>query len=756
MTTFTGTSGNDTLTGGVGDDILNGLGGNDLLSGLDGNDSLDGGVGTDTLEGGIGNDTLDGGDGDPFDYASYANAGSAVTVNLTTGTASGGDGHDTLVHILSVFGSAYDDVIIGNSASNTLWGDDGDDTISGGDGSDLLVGGLGNDELSGGTGVDTAAYGDATSAVTVSLQSGTATGGAGIDTLSEIENLLGSPYADTLTGDDGANGIDGGAGNDLLSGSAGNDVLTGGTGDDTLAGDAGDDQIHGGTGSDTVVFTGTFAEYFVVFDSSAHQYLIHDMVAGRDGVDVVDSDVESFQFSDGTRGSVQMLVDAGTTFTGTAGNDLLTGTDHSDLMNGELGNDTLVGGAGNDWLKGGDFSTSDGADLLQGGLGNDLLEGGTGNDSLAGGAGNDTLCGGDVSGSLASDGTDTAVFQGNYADYSATYDSATGWYTIIDGVAGRDGTDMVRSVEFFQFNDSVRPAAQLLGTLTDGTDANDSLSGGIGNDTLNGGLGDDTLQGGGGNDLIAGGFGNDTASYAGAANAVTVSLALTGAQSTGGAGSDTLTGIENLIGGNGNDRLTGDFQDNQLDGGPGNDTLVGGGGRNVAGYSGAAADYTVDVAGGVVTVTDRVGGDGTDTLTQIDRLKFANEGLALDLSGDAGLVATTIGAVFGAASVQNAHYVGVGLQLLDQGSTYEALMQLALDARLGVNASHKAVVDLLYTNVTGAAPTAAQEAPFVALLDSGQYTPATLGILAAQQPLNLTGVNIEFWSKVGLPFEWLG
>src|SRR5205823_2414677 len=160
-------------------------------------------------------------------------------------------------------------------------------------------------------------------------------------------------------------------------------------------------------------------------------------------------------------------------------------------------------------------STNDGADQLQGGTGDDILEGGTNNDTLTGGAGNDTLCGGDVSGSLASDGTDTAVFQGNFADYSATYDSATGWYTVVDGVAGRDGTDMVRSVEFFQFSDAVRPAAQLLGSLINGTDGGDSISGGTGNDTLNGGLGDDTLQGGGGNDVIAGGLGHDTATYAG-------------------------------------------------------------------------------------------------------------------------------------------------------------------------------------------------------------------------------------------------
>ena len=81
--------------------------------------------------------------------------------------------------------------------------------------------------------------------------------------------------------------------------------------------------------------------------------------------------------------------------------------------------------------------------------------------------------------------------------------------------------------------------------------------GDAGNDTLKGGGGNDLLAGGAGNDYIEGGEGIDTASYSTTTGSVRVNLAVTTAQSTGGAGSDTLTGIENLVGGSGNDTLTG-------------------------------------------------------------------------------------------------------------------------------------------------------------------------------------------------------
>ena len=99
MATFTGTTGNDSLAGSTTADQMFGLEGNDTLLGNAGNDVLDGGAGADALNGGLGVDT-----------ATYANSAAAVTVNLTTGTALGGDAQgDTLVAIETVIGSAYND-----------------------------------------------------------------------------------------------------------------------------------------------------------------------------------------------------------------------------------------------------------------------------------------------------------------------------------------------------------------------------------------------------------------------------------------------------------------------------------------------------------------------------------------------------------------------------------------------------------------------------------------------------------------------
>ena len=116
-----------------------------------------------------------------------------------------------------------------------------------------MTGGLGNDFLDGGKfGSDTASYSDAAGAVTVSLLTGTATGGAGKDTLFEIENIFGSSYADTLTGDADWNQLYGGAGNDTLGGGGGGDTLSGDAGNDSLSGGDGDDVLNGGDGNDTL------------------------------------------------------------------------------------------------------------------------------------------------------------------------------------------------------------------------------------------------------------------------------------------------------------------------------------------------------------------------------------------------------------------------------------------------------------------------------------------------------------------------
>jgi VCBS repeat-containing protein len=200
--------------------VINGGAENDMLSGLGGDDVLQGNAGDDSLDGGEGSDT-----------ASYRDAASPITVNLTLTApqATRGAGLDRLTSIENITGSAFND------------------TLSGDDGANVIEGGAGNDLLDGGSGIDTVSYAGAESSVTVNLGVRTAqnTIGAGSDTLANFENLLGSSFDDVLLGDAFDNLIAGGAGNDRILGAQGNDALVGGDGDDIL---------QGGVGADTFLF----------------------------------------------------------------------------------------------------------------------------------------------------------------------------------------------------------------------------------------------------------------------------------------------------------------------------------------------------------------------------------------------------------------------------------------------------------------------------------------------------------------------
>ncbi|WP_332762111.1 retention module-containing protein [Pseudomonas koreensis] len=144
-------------------------------------------------------------------------------------------------------------------------------------------------------------------------------------------------------------------------------------------------------------------------------------------------------------------------------------------------------------------------------------------------------------------------------------------------------------------------------------DGNDVLTAGSGNNELHGGAGNDLLYSGAGNDLLDGGPGSDTASYAHATAGVTVNLGLLGAQNTLGAGSDTLTGIENLLGSNFNDNLTGDNNSNVINGGLGNDTLNGGGGDDL--LIGGLGNNTLTGGAGADTFQWLKGNSGHDLIT---------------------------------------------------------------------------------------------------------------------------------------------
>ena len=221
--TLLGGDGDDTLSGQADTNrnlVLEGGDGNDTLTGGNLDDVINGGADDDLIEGGLGTDDLDGGSG--IDTVSYENAASGVGVDLSTGTAVGGDGNDTIANVENIVGSDFSDTLIGDDGANVIEGQDGDDTIDGLGGDDTILGGEGDDTIQGGQGSD-------------DLQ-----GGAGLDILG------GGIGDDTLSGGDEA---------DVLSGDEGDDTLLGGDGGDTLIGGAGSDVVSGDAGNDVAFFS---------------------------------------------------------------------------------------------------------------------------------------------------------------------------------------------------------------------------------------------------------------------------------------------------------------------------------------------------------------------------------------------------------------------------------------------------------------------------------------------------------------------
>jgi Ca2+-binding RTX toxin-like protein len=272
----------DTIVGDNSGDNLYGLNGDDTITGGTGNDNLYGGAGSDVLAGGAGTNNLDGGAGaDQLDgtsgtsYATYGDAKAGVTVNLLAPASNIGDAAgDSYINIHNAKGSNYADTIVADNSGDKLYGLNGDDTISGGTGNDNLYGGAGSDILAGGAGTNYldggagadkldgtsgtsyASYTDATSGLTVNLLTPASnTGDAAGDSYTNIHNVQGSNYADTIVGDNSGDRLYGQAGSDMITGGTGKDYIYGGAGADILTGGAAADQFYyaaPGDGGDTI------------------------------------------------------------------------------------------------------------------------------------------------------------------------------------------------------------------------------------------------------------------------------------------------------------------------------------------------------------------------------------------------------------------------------------------------------------------------------------------------------------------------
>jgi Ca2+-binding RTX toxin-like protein len=707
MATIIGTNGDDLIYGSQADDQIYGLDGNDELRGRFGANNLFGGAGDDILDNTYGTSggfisTLEGGTGADqirgayqwADYASYAGSSAAVTVNMTTLTASGGDAQGDVLNafIDGVIGSAFNDVLTGNAGvfDSDLKGGAGNDILTLGTGGGTMQGGAGADTLIGGMvssiGSNDVLYTNSSSSVTVNLATGTGSGGdAEGDVLQNIDQVFASAHDDVLIG---------GSEDHRFFGRDGNDLFRGGVGAEFFAGDAGQDT----------------ADY-----SQSAARIVTDMAASGTVGDAQGDSYQSIEILRGTNFNDSLSGDAGANeLEGGAGADVLNGRDGIDTASyvhsaagvtvslatgfasgGAAQGDTLTGFEN---LRGSAF-----ADTLVGDTGSNVLEGGAGADTFYGGAGLDT-----VSYAHSAAGVRVSLSSGSYGSdawgdtfnsienlIGSDHDDVLRAGPVASTLSGGAGNDILRAsisdpgdiladifdggsgfdmVEYagtgisFAFVD-LRLGTGLVGAQDDffisiegltgttvedrllGNDADNIFYGMEGNDTLSGREGADILSGGAGTDQLDGGAGSDIASYYTSFLGVAVNLT-TSTASGGDAQGDTLTGIEGLSGSNlAKDILAGDAGANVLRGWGGDDALTGAGGKDTL-IGGAGADRFI-----CGSVSDSAVGAGADVIRDFSHA----QGDRIDLSAIDASTGTVGNQAF--TFIGTALYTGVAGQL---------------------------------------------------------------------------------------------
>ncbi len=388
---------------------------------------------------------------------------------------------------------------------------------------------------------------------------GTAATGIKNITFNNVESLVVStgPGDDVISTNGQADaGIGGNPFGVAASGTGPSLVIYGGDNNDTVkygTAKGGSTTFNGGLGTDSADFSSRTTNLSCTIGGGA--------VCGQSGeAATIATDVEVF--SSGS-GDDTLACDSATACT----------------LNGNAGNDSLTGGSG--------------ADSLNGGVGDDTIQPGTGDDTVVGGAGTDTV---------------------TYAERSADI-------TVVLGTAGAASTS--NGDPALTEDDSIATCENVIGgagadTIT-GNELDNQITGGAGDDTLTGGAGNDTFFMSAsklacGDDTIDGQGGEDTVSYAG--RSVALTLTLNGSTPTTGNGESgengSIVNVEDLICGSGADTVTGDANDNVLEGGGGNDTIDAAGGNDI-----------IDPGAGTNSITCGAGNDillpgGTTTNTAND------------------------------------------------------------------------------------------------------------------------------------------
>jgi len=794
-------SGNDKLYGGTGIDVLKGDEGNDYLDGGDGNDKIYGGTGNDTLIGGTGNDYLqaDGGDdtvyGDAGDDKIFGISGNNTVFGGTgndeisggsgTDYLDGGDGNDSIWGSKSggtVIGGAGDDYIktgavsssaSGGSGKDNIYGGKGNDFIEGNDGDDYIEGGDGNDTINGGTGIDKIYAGNGDDKV-IADQLDFTNGGDGIDTL-----IIAGKRSDyVITNNNFAT---------TLKSSTSNFTVfcfekfqfDDGTYNLSTFGLSPINYFDLSIEEKLKVVTTEFTA-LVVNDQKINKTTITYSFANADfdhwapyvpaGEKFVYKSIpenfrlhirESFEYLN-TYLNVKFVE-----VTDSASVDVRMGS-HNMTPGGYAGSPNQLY-INSNYINYGLGDSGLGIFLHE--LGHLLQLDHSTNNSEPGKYDGQGSSGKDISANIDTD-IFTVMSYNNYTidnQTSTTYSPAD--VAALQYLYGKNSSQVNNTFTFYYDPALKATEFQKLVNSVDGSNftvfayAPFLVIDNSGFDTLD----FSNLKISSNIDLSLGNvyIGNralmidqlDSSTWFTVdemSPAITIYPETVIEKIIGTSFDDQILGNTlplTISSGDGNDNIIGSNKNDLISGGIGNDTIDGGSGKDTAVFLSKSSSYKYTNNGGTWTVTNSTTEVGTDTLKNIEIIQFTDLSIAVDVSGNAGTTAKILGAVFGKESVTNKNYFGIGLSFLDSGWTYDNLAGLALDAA-GAKTNDQ-IVSLLWTNVIGTKPTAADKQPFITLLENGM-TAGALAHLAADTSFNTTNINLVGLAQTGIEYIPVG